>query len=122
MTKDIAQLWIPYRMPGLNDYVDACRSNKYAGAVMAKKWKMMVSSIVGAKKQYDRVYVDFLWVEQNKKRDPDNIVFAKKFILDGLVDAGLIKKDGWAQISGFSDRWMVDKDNPGVRVTVRGEA
>ena len=42
---------------------------------------------------------------------------AKKYILDGLIIAGLLKKDGWNEIAGFTDTWEVGE--PGVWVEVR---
>ena len=63
------------------------------------------------------VHVHFSWYCSNKKKDPDNISFAKKYILDGVKDAGLIPNDGWNQISGFSDSFHIDSDYPRVEVT-----
>ena len=39
------------------------------------------------------VTVRFTWVEGNRRRDIDNVAFAKKFVLDGLVQAGVIGND-----------------------------
>ena len=55
---------------------------------------------------------------QNKRKDKDNIAFAKKFILDGMIQAKLIQNDGWKEISGFTDEFHVDKNNPRVEVTI----
>lgn len=38
--------------------------------------------------------VDVFWYRKDKKHDPDNIYFAIKFILDGLVKAKAIPNDG----------------------------
>jgi hypothetical protein len=48
--------------------------------------------------------------------DPDNIAAGKKFLLDGLQAAGVISGDGWKQIASLEDRFVVDKENPGVEV------
>ena len=37
------------------------------------------------------IKIHFHWVEENKKRDLDNVCFAKKFILDSMVKAGKLK-------------------------------
>lgn len=63
------------------------------------------------------IRVHFDWYCVNRKKDPDNIAFAKKYILDGMVKAGLIPNDGWNQVAGFSDDFHIDVDNP--RVVVR---
>jgi len=52
-----------------------------------------------------RCHVTFIWIESNKRRDPDNVAFAKKFILDAAQKAGLIENDGHKQIAGFTDRF-----------------
>lgn len=64
------------------------------------------------------VVLNFRWYEPNKKRDLDNICFAKKFILDALVKAGTIKTDGWKGVAGFTDDFFVDKENPRVEVDI----
>ena len=60
--------------------------------------------------------VHFHWYLPNKKKDPDNIARAKKFILDGLQVAGFLKNDGWAQIAGFRDSFHIDSEKPRVEV------
>ena len=57
-----------------------------------------------------KVKIRFYWYVQNIKKDPDNIAFAKKFILDGLKQAEIIKNDGFKQIEGFSDDFIVNHD------------
>jgi hypothetical protein len=58
------------------------------------------------------------------RRDPDNICFAKKFILDGLgskYGAGVIEDDGWRCLSTpnpFHDSFFIDKEHPRVVITV----
>ena len=50
----------------------------------------------------------YLWVEKNKRRDKDNIAFAKKFIQDALVKEKVLENDGWAQIESWTDAFTVD--------------
>jgi hypothetical protein len=113
------------RMQALNDYTKANRGKK--GIFMGNKYKKFQTEDVANQilKQNPPhltrpVIVEFHWIEINKKRDPDNFVFAKKFILDGMVKAGLIPKDGWNNISGFGqESWEARPDtNGGVIVKV----
>ena len=60
----------------------------------------------------------FKWYVPNRKKDKDNIAFGKKFILDGMLQAGLIENDGWKQIGNFKDSFVVDKENPRVVVEI----
>lgn len=65
------------------------------------------------------VTLSFLYIEKNEKRDPDNIVaFAKKCILDGLVNARVITDDNQKYIKRFTDEWIVDSKKPGVLVII----
>lgn len=64
------------------------------------------------------VYIRYTWVEENKKRDKDNIASAKKYVQDALVQAGVLKNDGWNNIVGFEDRFEIDKEKPGVLVEI----
>ena len=64
------------------------------------------------------VSLHFNWVEKNKKRDLDNICFAKKFILDALVTAQVITDDSWSYVNGFTDSFDVDPEYPRIEVTI----
>ena len=111
---------IPTTLAGLNEYTKACRGNKYSGATLKRKEELKVlcacRKLWGLKLQ--RVHVQFSWIEPNKKRDPDNIAFAKKFILDALQQKEVIAGDGWKCIAGFTDSFVVDKENAGVEVVL----
>lgn len=113
---------IDERLPGLNEYIDAERTSKYLAADMKKSVQetigWLIKSQVRGLKIKGQVHIHYYWVEPNKRRDPSNIAFAKKFIEDALVDIGIIENDGWKHIAGFSDSFSVDKDNPRVEVTI----
>jgi hypothetical protein len=66
----------------------------------------------------DSAYLTFHWYCKNKKKDKDNISFAKKFILDGLVQAGVLPNDGWNDIEGFKDEFYIDKQDPRIEVEI----
>ena len=59
----------------------------------------------------------FIWHAPDKRKDPDNIAFAKKYILDGFVAAGLMK-DGWSGVGGLADDFHVDRANPRILVVI----
>jgi len=112
------------RLSNLNDYTKACRTNKYAGAECKKNNEKIVSEFIGQQladiKFKGKVRLDFIWVERDKKRDLDNICFAKKFILDALVKNQIIQTDDWKGVEGFTDSFLVDKDNPRIEVIIEG--
>ena len=68
-----------------------------------------------------RIRYHVTWVEENRRRDLDNVAFAKKFIQDGLVKAGIIKNDTHHEIAGFSDGFDYDSRHPHVIVTIEEE-
>jgi hypothetical protein len=113
------------RMQALNDYIKVNRGKR--GIFLGNQTKKFVTEDIAEQisKQnpihFDKpVIVEFHWVEINKKRDPDNFVFAKKFVLDGMVKAGIIDGDGWKHIDSFGkESWEARPDtNGGVIVTV----
>ena len=96
---------IPGLLPGLNEYIDAERAvkGKYKAAAM--------------KKQAENV-IGFMVKTQLRGVRFDRPAFAKKFIQDSLVHAGVLVNDGWNQIEGFTDDFAVDPKNPRVEVTI----
>jgi Holliday junction resolvase RusA-like endonuclease len=112
------KLTIKGRLPGLNEYVQAERSNRYMGSKMKKEYTELVAWECKRQKlkKCKPVEIIFTWYEANKKRDKDNIAFAKKFILDGLVQAGVLDSDGWKGYGDFDDRFEVDKKEPRVEI------
>lgn len=111
-------------MDGLNEYTRANRGNRYSGNKAKKRNQLMVyEALYGRKERFeDPVHITFTWYEPNRRRDMDNIAFAKKFILDALVGAGVLQGDGWKHISGFTDRFRVSKENPRIEVEIESEA
>jgi len=112
------KLIIPGRLPGLNDMTDAARENKYASAQMKKEYTGLVAWCAKSARlpHFDRVDLIVTWYEPNTKRDKDNIMAGQKFILDGLVMAGVLSNDGWKQIGDITHRFRVDRQNPRVEV------
>ena len=97
---------IPLKLPSCNDYINACRKNKFAGAFMKKKTEEKIKQYLDLIPTYERpVKIKFTWVEGNKRRDLDNICFAKKFILDALVEAGKLKDDNRKIVTAFEDNF-----------------
>ena len=65
------------------------------------------------------VQIKYCFYEPNRKRDLDNISgVAHKFIQDALVKCKVIENDGWNNITGFSDHFYVDRQNPRIEVTI----
>ena len=105
---------------GLNEYTREFRGNKYkaAKAKYYEELRVMYSANLLKNLNLKRVIIKINWYEANKKRDLDNISFAKKFILDGLQQIKVLENDGWKQIAGFEDKFFIDAKNPRVEVII----
>ncbi len=61
----------------------------------------------------------FRWYEEDKRRDIDNIAFAKKFILDALVKTGILPDDSRKWLLSFVDDFPEpDRSNPRIEVEI----
>ena len=100
---------IDKRLMGLNEYTKQNRSNKYAGAGAKKQEQNYIIWCI--RQQLGNIKIDkpvighFTWIEENKRRDLDNISFAKKFILDALVQAGILQDDNRRIVTNFIDEF-----------------
>ena len=117
------RLVIPGKLPGLNEYVSAERANKYKGAKLKRESEDIVAlaarNCLNGIRIRKPVEMRYLWVEPNNRRDRDNVAFAKKFVQDALVGAGVLEDDDAKHVVGFSDRFGVDKTNPRIEVLIK---
>ena len=113
---------IPFILPGLNEYTQYNRWNKYLGAKLKKELEdnlqlVIKNQLIGVKIN-PPVYMEYLWVEKDMRRDADNIAFAKKFIQDALVKAGVLENDSRKYIKRFSDDFVEDNKNPRIEIKI----
>lgn len=115
-------LWIDGQMPGLNDIIDANRDHYSKGANLKRRWDEVVGWALQKCKirPVDQARFDFIWREKSKRRNPDNIAAAKKFIFDAMVKNKILPNDGWSQILGWNDEFEVST-KPGVLVKIYSE-
>lgn len=111
--------FIPFKFPSLNDYIAAMNNNRHAGNNMKQEFTDIAAKYaMSLRKIEPPVHIMFTYREANTKRDPDNITFAKKFILDGLVKAGKLPDDSQKYIRNFSEFWEINPDDVGVEVMI----
>ena len=97
---------VPIKLPSLNEYVNACRTNRYKGAEMKRRLEGEIGLFVRGLPRFDYpVRITFRWTEASARRDFDNVAFAKKFILDALVKEGRLKDDNRKCVTGFVDEF-----------------
>lgn len=112
-------LTIPDELPDLNTYIRVERGNRYAAAKLKKDATQTVAWIAKRLPKVTRpVRLEITWHCKNRRKDPDNISFGVKFILDGLMEAGVLENDGWGQIRAISHSFEVDAKNPRIEVVL----
>lgn len=114
------------KLPGLNDYTKANRSNRF----MANKMKQDIQKeicryivIEISKGNLEKVYrypisLTIKWYEPNNRRDIDNITFGTKFILDSMVCMGIIEDDSRKYVDSIEHSVFTDKENPRIEVEI----
>lgn len=107
---------INHKLPSLNDYIDVCRRNKYQAAQFKKDvdeligWAIRQALASGTLKPTEKpCKIIFTWIEENERRDCDNIASAKKYILDAMQKQEIIPNDNQKYIKGFSDDFQKGK-------------
>ena len=119
------EVWIPGKLPGENEIIKAAKrsgkgtSNQYTK--MKKDWSEYVAGIfIGCGlEQAEAIFVDFEWIDYDRRHDKDNIAAAKKFIFDGMVKAGFIQDDGWKHIIGWKESFRASIFNIGVNLRIK---
>ena len=110
------------RLSSLNEYIRACRSNVYQANELKKDNELRV--IQGARAmKLSKVYkypakLKIVFYEPDRRRDVDNVSFASKFILDGLVKAQILQNDSQKYVSEIQSTVGVDKKNPRIEVEI----
>lgn len=85
------------RLPSLNDYIHKINRNRYAGNKFKQDIQNEIAWEIKAQlyglKIKKPVIIYITWIEENKRRDVDNIYSAVKYIQDALVQMQVIKND-----------------------------
>jgi len=108
----------------LNTYINAERRNRFMAAKIKSQQTMLVARLAEQQlKPWERINkITFIWRHKDRRKDPDNMTFASKFVFDGLVVAGIFKTDGWKLWRGnpkINHRHEIDPTNPGVLVIIK---
>ena len=113
---DMDEQWgkIQIKFVHQNEYINAERTNRYiASGIKKKQTKAVVDALQKFKDlpSLDKKYfVKCLWIVPDARKDPDNLCFPIKFVLDGFQKAGVLKNDNMKHISGFEHRFEIDKE------------
>lgn len=108
------------RLPSLNEYINAERTNRYKAAKLKRDLQELIGAEIRAanlKQVKVPVKLVYRFYEANRRRDKDNIAApAHKFVQDSLVKEGILEDDGWDYVEGFEDKFYLDKENPRIEV------
>ncbi len=105
------ELILEFGLPGLNEIIKAAKRHHMAYAGLKKEYTRKVETELVAQgcipmTPYTSVEVGFQWIESGRARDPDNIRAGSKFILDAMVNRGVIKDDSMKYIRILRDSFM----------------
>lgn len=113
---------IPFALPGVNEIVDANRDGWHKGSGLKRHWQHRVELVLKrqARPLREPVTIHWVWIEKDRRRDPDNVMGGgKKIILDAMVRVKLLRGDGWSNIRPpMTDEWKVDKKKPRVEIEI----
>ncbi len=119
MARQMIRVTIPGRFPSLNEYTAANRSDYRLGAKMKRQETERVAWAAKGKGKIKGPYkVRVVWYEKDRRRDVDNVEFAIKYILDGLVLAGVVEGDSQRFVNHIEHCVEVDPKNPRIVVDV----
>ncbi len=119
--------YVNQRLDGLNEVINEARTHWSRGRDHKKAQQEIVEwAILNAKKNKGLhpvsgpFHLQLHFSEPNTARDPDNIVSAKKFILDALQTMKIIPNDNQKYVLSFTESWGIEeKDKPvGVYITL----
>ena len=98
--------------PSLNEYIKAERSNKFYAADIKREYtcKTMAAVIEYRGLITRKADIHFEW-HTSRRVDPDNLDFARKFVLDGFVKAGVLINDNQNYVGKLSSEVIKDKEN-----------
>lgn len=105
--------------PMLNEQIRIARANHYHSAAIKKKWTGKVASYCYKLPKFTgQVWLSFDWqLRRFTTVDQDNAAASSKFIMDGMVSAGMLVDDSLKFIQSPVVHWY-SKGNNLVTITV----
>ena len=101
-------------LPTLNEYIEAERTHKNIASKIKNDFTVLCKNAsfgllkcgIDPSKKYN---IKIIWHVNNRK-DHDNIAFGIKFILDGMVNAGVLHNDSPSHIWNISHIFVDSKE------------
>lgn len=103
------------RLPSLNDYIHRINRNRYAG----NKFKQNIQNEICWEiktqlrdlKITKPIIIHITWIEENKRRDVDNVYSAIKYIQDALVQTKVIQNDSAKNVIDVKHKVRYEKES-----------
>ena len=120
----IQTLTIPGEFPTLNSVLAATK--RHWSLYSTTKRQMTTKASYIAKRNLrpidGPVDLEFEWTAKSKRIDPDNISHGAKYVIDGLVQAGILSDDSRKVVRSLSHTFPPpDRKHPRVVVTLRDD-
>jgi Holliday junction resolvase RusA-like endonuclease len=98
-----AACYVEGKFPGMNNIVAASKTHYAVYAKMKKENTELFQVATANFPKFDKpVSITFTWFYRNINRDPDNMMAAQKFVLDGLVKSGCLPNDTGREIAALN--------------------
>lgn len=112
------EIWFPLP-PTMNEIINEARRHRFESSKLKKEWTNTCRDIaIGYPSFPDKVWMAWVWHINNLARDEDNLASARKFICDGLVQAGVLKNDSCLIIQTPVVHWHERSKNDAVMVAI----
>lgn len=112
------RITIPFRLPGMNEYVNACRTNPHVGAKLKRDTERdIVLCLNGERPAQTPCIIAMVFTEANRRMDCDNVESARKYILDAMQTVGIIPNDSPKYVMA-APSFTVYADHPKVEVVI----
>lgn len=114
-------LTLSFGLPGLNEMINVARTNRYASAKQKKTntkkvEKELIAQYCIPETPMTSISINCIWTESGRARDPDNIRVGIKYILDAMVNTGVLKDDSMKHVKFIGDTFQKG-DKRTVQVT-----
>ena len=127
-------LWLPVRMPGMNELLDKRMARSRAAKTsvqwngysdLKRQWASKIKVLAFHRRFafVARGFFTYLFIEPNKRRDKSNVIAGGiKLIEDALVDAKILPNDGWGVVDDIRPYVTLGSETKyGVLLAVRDD-
>ena len=102
----VSEFKVVFGFKSLNEVINESKQHWSKYAAVKKKLNKNIA-IQCPKLSIDYpIDIVFEWFPKDKRKDPDNIAFNKKYILDAMTDIGTIMVDTQKVIKSFKDEFV----------------